>query len=339
MRPWNGSWAILLATGLGLMAAGCGGKSHDPVDVDEAPTAASGPEAAAPEAAAGGTEVATAEPAAPTTKRAAEDSAPAPAGGAASAPSTPAKAEDPSATNELLQISLVLASTPAPKPASPAPAAAGDSAGSTSAAAAMAAAYSNPQPGSSGASGSSGATDSTATAGTANGADSQVGIYTGESGAAGSGGGTGSGPGADQPGNFANPLNGVTSFLNAVKAKNIDGLAEAVALHAPSDALVPANQKLFRSILDTSISDEELADLAADLDGFQIINIIPSTSTGSMGVLVGKFVQSQTGVPGMGTRITRTITMRREQAGWKVQDMGPARSSIIGTQSNRGRRR
>jgi len=106
-------------------------------------------------------------------------------------------------------------------------------------------------------------------------------------------------------------MNGVTSFLNAVKAKNIDGLAESVALHAPSDAALTANQKLFRSILDTSISDMELDNLAADLDGFQIINIVPSDSTGRLGVLIGKFVPSQN-IQGAGTRITRTITMRRE---------------------------
>jgi hypothetical protein len=335
MRPWNASWAILLVAGLGLMAAGCGGSRHS----DEEAPAASGSEAAAPEETAGGTEVATAEsatpePAAPKSRPTAGDSAPAPAARTGSALSAAAKTEDPSATNEILQVSLVVAATPAATPANPTAAVAGTSSGSA-ATEAMAAAYANPsQPGSSGSSG----TDSTAP-GAPLVADSQVGLYSGASGAAGSGSGAGSGPGADKPGDFTNGMTGVTSFLNALKAKNIDGLAEAVALHASTDAAVPANQKLFRSILDTSISDEELDNLAAELDGFQIITDIPSTSTGMMGVLLGKFVPSQRGIQGSGTRITRTITMRREQAGWKVQDIGPARTSAIGPQIKGGRRR
>jgi hypothetical protein len=242
-----------------------------------------------------------------------------------------AKAEDASATQEILQVSLKVFRDPAPKPTGPAPTATATATASSD----PAAAYANPQPGPVG---SSGAADS-ATAGAANVAESNVGIYTGEAGSSGPGGVAGSGPGADKPGDYSNPASGVVSFFNALKAKNIDGLAEAVALHAPGDA-APANQKLFRSLLDTSIADEDLSNLATDLDGYEIVDIVPSRiSTGSVGVLLRKFVPSQSGMQGSGTVVARTITMRREQAGWKVLDISSAKSSPVGLQPGRGRGR
>jgi hypothetical protein len=140
------------------------------------------------------------------------------------------------------------------------------------------------------------------------------------------------GPGADQPGNFSNARNAVVSFLNALKAKNIDNLADAVALHAPTEAR-PENQKLFQSILDASISDEMLSTIAADFDGYRIVRIDKPTTTGTFEVFIAKAIPAPPGVVGgtkvVGLRLLRVVTVRREQAGWKVQDISRARQSFL----------
>ncbi|MGE3819676.1 MAG: hypothetical protein AB7I30_09590 [Isosphaeraceae bacterium] len=132
----------------------------------------------------------------------------------------------------------------------------------------------------------------------------------------GQGGGIGfpGGPGGEnEPANFQNPFTAVTSFLNAVRAKDADRLAEATALRAPTEAS-PSLRKFFTSIAEHSLSPEEFDQLAKALDGMQIIGQNDARSSARIGVTVGKTDET-------GDHISRTITVRREKAGWKVVDI------------------
>lgn len=125
------------------------------------------------------------------------------------------------------------------------------------------------------------------------------------------------GPGGadtNAPPNYMYPITGATTFLNAVKAKNKDRIADATALHAPKEAHNVAMQKLFSQIVDLSVSDAQVDDLAKALQGYTIMGTDLSVSSGRQKVVLGKS-------NGSNGQFRRTITMRREAKGWKVCDI------------------
>jgi hypothetical protein len=91
------------------------------------------------------------------------------------------------------------------------------------------------------------------------------------------------GAGADNgPADTRSPEGAVRAFLKALKAKDRDALAEATAQRAASDSpleTTSTHKELFGKILDNSISDAELDDLASKLDGFQITAKNPPNTT------------------------------------------------------------
>jgi hypothetical protein len=130
---------------------------------------------------------------------------------------------------------------------------------------------------------------------------------------------SGNAGGGGQPGTkdtFTNPYVATMSFLNALKAKDLDRLAEATALHAPIEAK-GKNQKLFAAILDQSLSEDDLQELAKSLDGYQIVGQNTPKSTGQLGIIVMK--------PEGTSQMIRTVTTRHEKKGWKVQDISGKR--------------
>lgn len=130
----------------------------------------------------------------------------------------------------------------------------------------------------------------------------------------GSGGGAPGGGGDDPgPGAFRSPGTAVQAFLSALKAKNKDRLSQATARRAATEA-AERNRKIFAAILEQSVSDEELDDMARSLEGFQVTSILPAKSTGQIGVLIGKMDNRD--------RLQRTVQVRREKEGWKVLDFG-----------------
>lgn len=144
----------------------------------------------------------------------------------------------------------------------------------------------------------------------------------GSEGFPGGGGGIGfpggaGGPGDNTPANFDDPYSAVKSFLAALSAKDPDRLAEATALRAPTEAS-PELQKVFRSITELSLSPDELNTLAKLFDGMQIQGQNVAKSTARLSIIVGKTDES-------GDQITRTITVRKEKAGWKVVDVSRPR--------------
>jgi hypothetical protein len=111
---------------------------------------------------------------------------------------------------------------------------------------------------------------------------------------------------------FHKPRESVQAFLDALKDKDVDLLSEATALRSPYEAS-SKHQKLFQSILDGSISEAQLNDVAEKLDDFKIKGIGQVMSTGRLSVLIQK--TTDTGYH------QRTVTVRKEKAGWKVLDI------------------
>ena len=93
-------------------------------------------------------------------------------------------------------------------------------------------------------------------------------------------------------------------------------MSEATARRAAVESATK-NQDLFTKILDVSLPDDELDDLAKKLEGFQISSINPAKSTGHVDVVVQKSGKN-------GSFFRRKITARREKKGWGVLDIGPS---------------
>jgi hypothetical protein len=119
---------------------------------------------------------------------------------------------------------------------------------------------------------------------------------------------------ANAPANYTTPMYGAVTFLNAVKSKNKDRIADATALRAQNEAHSVALQKLFTQIVDLSVSDEQIDELAKALNGYVISGVDMATSSGRQKVVLGKS-------NGANGQFRRTLTMRREAKGWKVGDI------------------
>ena len=301
----------------------------------EAPTPPAEPktEAAPATVAAPSTPAPAAEPE-PSASVAAAKSAspePAPSGEPAASP-TEAKAADTSGTDEMLRIAASPTPTPSGDAASPAPTA-------TPAATAAPAATPGPTPPPTptlASTGSGAAMREQAGAAMPRIAEAEPGNAAGMrrmggdpgSGAGQRGGGAGppgpggapsgsaapGGGGNDQDGGpraFQNPGTAVQAFLSALKNKNKDRLSQATARRAATEAS-EKHRKVFAAILEQSISDEELDDMAKALQGFQVQSILSAQSTGSIGVLISKIDNRD--------MLQRTVMVRREKEGWKVLD-------------------
>ena len=113
---------------------------------------------------------------------------------------------------------------------------------------------------------------------------------------------------------FRTPTGAVVAFLAAAKAKDPERLAQATALRAPTEA-EPRNQALFTSILEQSLSGEDLARLASLFEGYQVVGTGQPNGPGRLDVYIEK--------PGPdGSQLRRRIRTRKEKAGWKVLDLG-----------------
>lgn len=134
-------------------------------------------------------------------------------------------------------------------------------------------------------------------------------------------------PAADDGGGFAgggggamsnvtgyhSPFGAVNTFLKALKSRNAEKLAESTARRAPTEAAAK-NQKLFASILEQSLTDDDLNELANKLEGFNIADHNTPKSTGRYSIILMKPDKS-------GARYVRTIYTRHEKDGWKVYDI------------------
>jgi hypothetical protein len=135
-------------------------------------------------------------------------------------------------------------------------------------------------------------------------------------------GGWGGGSDTNAPANYTMPMTAVVTFMNAVKAKDKDRIADATALRSVQMAHSKGMKQLFSNILDNSISDEDVNELAKQLDGYQIIGQNTAVSSGQLGIIIGRS-------NGNFGQYRRTITVRHEAKGWKVADI-TGRSELEG---------
>ena len=119
---------------------------------------------------------------------------------------------------------------------------------------------------------------------------------------------------AEGPADVSTPVGAVRTFLNALKARDADRLAEATARRAAVESATK-NQDTFTKILEISLSDSALDELAKKLEGYEVAYENPAKSTGKVDVVIQKST-------GNGARSTRKVTVRREKKGWGVLDIG-----------------
>lgn len=146
------------------------------------------------------------------------------------------------------------------------------------------------------------------------------------------GGAEGGNPGgSNEPANFRSPASAVEAFLKALKAKDAERLAEATARRAPTEAAGPKNQKLFASILEQSLTEDDLNDLANKMEGFQVVGFNTPKSTAKFSLILSKSGQN-------GETYRRTVTARHERDGWKVLDISGVGTIEKPVMMRRGRR-
>jgi len=110
------------------------------------------------------------------------------------------------------------------------------------------------------------------------------------------------------------PDGAVRAFLNALRAKDRDRLAEATAVRSPTEASTVKTRDLFAKIVDMSISDAEIDDLAKKLEGVHVAGENAVKSTGRLGIYVDKPTED-------GGSLRVTLTVRKEKKGWGVMDI------------------
>jgi hypothetical protein len=333
MRSWN-AWLLPLGlAGLSLVFAGCGGSNAPDAEPDA--NAANEPPAAAPAEPAAPPEAPVAAAPDPAAAPAAAEAAEAPAGEAAA--TEEAKPKDSSAaTAEMLALGnkpaggtagLEANAANGAAPGDPAAAAAGGGAGQPGVDPAV-----NPgapggapagAPGAPGLAG--GVPDPAAAAGGADpGAPALAAAGGGEPGTPGdqpeaapdpgyNAGGGGGGVGNFKE-DFHTPFGAVTVFLKALRAKDAEKLMKATALRAPRESK-GKNQSLFTKILEQSMTEDELSELANKYQGYNISGNNTPKSTGRFTIILSKRGQK-------GETYVRTIETRHEKEGWKVVDLG-----------------
>jgi hypothetical protein len=153
--------------------------------------------------------------------------------------------------------------------------------------------------------------------------------YPGQSGMPGMSGGA-AGRSTAEP-DYTNPVKGAETFLAAAQAKDVQLLSDSVALRAPQEA-DPKTRPIFQKLVEGPQSvDQATIDLIHDaLQDMRIVGTNTVRSTARLRVIVGRQEEN-------GDQVTRTITMRREKAGWKVADVsGPRIIDMPAQMRNRG---
>jgi hypothetical protein len=157
--------------------------------------------------------------------------------------------------------------------------------------------------------------------------------YAGAFGPGGRGGPGGFGFGGPQqdngPADTHSPDGAARAFLQALRAKDRSRLAEATALRSQKEASTTRMQELFAKVVDESISDSELDDLASKLDGYQVAGENAAKSTGSLGIIIHKPTDD-------GGYLSRVLTVRKEKKGWGVMDI--SRETVFKGMSGQRRR-
>jgi hypothetical protein len=111
------------------------------------------------------------------------------------------------------------------------------------------------------------------------------------------------------PTQYTSPVTAARTFLAALEERDLKKVAAATALRAATES---KNKALFQSILAQKLGQEDLDELARKLSGYEL------AGTSAPTVDITRIVATRPEGNGI---VRRTLTMRREKAGWKLQDI------------------
>lgn len=131
-----------------------------------------------------------------------------------------------------------------------------------------------------------------------------------------------------QPGtvalNFRNPVSGAQSFLNALRSRNQELLAQCLSKTAPREANVVNREWMTRALIE-ELPESKLSEWIGILEGFRIDDTNTPKNSGSLGVILHLKTKKNT--------YNCTIQMKREgdqrnsdNGAWKVQDVSQVRA-------------
>ena len=120
--------------------------------------------------------------------------------------------------------------------------------------------------------------------------------------------------------------------MSALKAKDLNRLTDATALRAGTDAdTAKRNQDMFRRVKEGTLSESELNDLAALLEGYKVSGFNQAKSSGKLGVILSK-ARPDADPPGRSS----SPSVARRKAGASATSAGPPSSRIRVSVPRRG---
>ena len=119
------------------------------------------------------------------------------------------------------------------------------------------------------------------------------------------------GGGALAEADFTSAQKGAESFLSALESKDPEKIAEASANHAKIEASKD-HLPFFMAVAEKTATPSDIETVAKGFAGMKVTGRNTAKSSGLAGIIVGKQEENKT--------ITRTIYVRKEKEGWKVQD-------------------
>lgn len=130
------------------------------------------------------------------------------------------------------------------------------------------------------------------------------------------------GAGVGKTNDFSDPAKAVESFLEAVKSKNAEQLAETLSRRAPTEAKSAAIKKYMTGALEKSLKSTDLDDMATAFADYKVEGMSASKSSGSVNVTIGR-IKKLTGKNDRSDYERRIMRVHRDgKAGWKVVDFG-----------------
>lgn len=130
------------------------------------------------------------------------------------------------------------------------------------------------------------------------------------------------GAGLGKTNDFSDPAKAVESFLEAVKSKNAELLAETLSRRAPTEAKSAAIKKYMSGALEKTLKSTDLDDMATAFADYKVEGFSVSKSSGSVNVTIGR-IKKLTGKNDRSDYERRIMRVHRDgKAGWKVVDFG-----------------
>ncbi len=121
---------------------------------------------------------------------------------------------------------------------------------------------------------------------------------------------------------FSEPTKAVESFLSAAKARDGERIGQAISRRAPGEAKAAGLKRVMTSAVDRKLSDEDIANIAETFADYQVMNITPGKTSGSVNVTIGR-ERKGTGKTERTTFERRIMRVHRDgNTGFKILDFG-----------------